>query len=69
MILAKAYDAAGNQIVDNTSVYAYSSNLDVIATGGTAAAATGTACAYVASVSGQICSLTGSADGTAVITF
>lgn len=68
VILAKAYDAAGNQIVDNTSVYAYSSNLDVIATGGTAAAATGTACTYVASVSGQICSLAGSADGTAVVT-
>jgi len=68
VILAKAYDAAGNQIVDNTSVYAYSSNLDVIATGGTAAVPTGTACAYVASVSGQICSLAGSADGTAVVT-
>ena len=68
VILAKAYDAAGNQIVDNTSVYAYSSNLDVIATGGTAAVPTGTACTYVASVSGQICSLAGSADGTAVVT-
>jgi hypothetical protein len=68
VILAKAYDAAGNQIVNDTSVYAYSSNLDVIATGGTAAVPTGTACAYVASVSGQICSLAGSADGTAVVT-
>jgi len=68
VILAKAYDAAGNQIVDNTSVYAYSSNLDVIATGGTAAVATGTACTYIAAYSGQICSLAGSADGTAVVT-
>jgi len=68
VILAKAYDAAGNQIVNDTSVYAYSSNLDVIATGGTAAVPTGTACAYIASVSGQICSLAGSADGTAVVT-
>jgi hypothetical protein len=68
VILAKAYDAAGNQIVDNTSVYAYSSNLDAIATGGTAAVPTGTACSYVASVLGQICSLSGAADGTAIIT-
>jgi hypothetical protein len=67
-ILAKAYDATGNQIIDNTSVYAYSSNLDVIATGGTAAAPTGTACSYSAVYGGQICSLTGSADGTANIT-
>jgi hypothetical protein len=67
-LLVKTYDAAGNQIVDNTSAYAYSDNLDVVATGGTTAAATGTACAYVASVSGQVCSLTGSANGTANIT-
>jgi hypothetical protein len=68
VILAKAYDAAGNQIVDDTSVYAYSSDLDVIATGGTAAAPTGTACTYIASVSGQVCSLAGAADGTAIVT-
>ena len=67
-LLVMTYDASGNQIVDNTSAYAYSDNLDVIATGGTTAAATGTACAYIASVSGQVCSLTGAANGTANIT-
>ena len=67
-LLVKTYDASGNLIVDNTSAYAYSSNLDVIATGGTAAAATGTACTYSASSGGQICALTGSANGTADIT-
>jgi hypothetical protein len=61
VILAKAYDASGNQIIDNTSVYAYSSNLDAINTG----AATGTACSYVATSAGQVCSLTGSTDGAA----
>jgi hypothetical protein len=64
VILAKAYDASGNQIINNTSVYAYSSNLDAINTG----AATGTACSYVASSAGQVCSLTGSTDGAATIT-
>jgi len=64
VILAKAYDASGNQIIDNTSVYAYSSNLDVINTGAT----TGTACSYVATSAGQVCSLTGSTDGAATIT-
>jgi hypothetical protein len=67
-LLVLAYDASNNQIVDNTSAYAYSSNLDVIATGGTAAAATGTACLYSAAAGGQVCSLTGSANGTADIT-
>ena len=67
-LLVKTYDASGNLIVDNTSAYAYSSNLDVIATGGTAAAATGTACTYSSSSGGQICALTGSANGTADIT-
>jgi len=67
-LLVKTYDASDNLIVDDTSAYAYSSNLDVIATGGTAAAATGKACIYVASVAGQVCSLTGSANGTADIT-
>ena len=64
VILAKAYDASGNQIINNTSVYAYSSNLDAINTG----TATGTACSYVASSAGQVCSLTGSTDGAATIT-
>ena len=67
-LLVKTYDAAGNQILDNTSAYAYSSNLDVVATGGTAAIPTGTACSYVAASAGQICSLAGSANGTADIT-
>ena len=67
-LLVKTYDASGNLIVDNTSAYAYSSNLDVFATGGTAAAATGTACTYSSSSGGQICALTGSANGTADIT-
>jgi hypothetical protein len=67
-LLVKTYDASGNLIVDDTSAYAYSSNLDVIATGGTAAAPTGTACIYSASSGGQICALTGSANGTADIT-
>jgi hypothetical protein len=67
-LLVKTYDATNNQIVDDTSAYAYSSDLDVIATGGTAAAATGTACLYSAVAGGQVCSLTGSANGTADIT-
>jgi len=67
-LLVKTYDASGNLIVNDTSAYAYSSNLDVIATGGTAAAATGTACTYSSSSGGQICALTGSANGTADIT-
>jgi hypothetical protein len=67
-LLVKTYDASGNLIVNDTSAYAYSSNLDVIATGGTAAAATGTACIYSSSSGGQICALTGSANGTADIT-
>jgi hypothetical protein len=67
-LLVMTYDASNNLIVNDTSAYAYSSNLDVIATGGTAAAATGTACTYQASVGGQVCSLTGSANGTADIT-
>ncbi len=67
-LLVVAKDAKGNQILGNTSTYAYSSNLDVIATGGTAALPTGTACTYSASNGGHICSLTGSSDGTASIT-
>jgi hypothetical protein len=67
-LLVKTYDKTGNQILGNTSTYAYSSNLDVIATGGTTAVPTGTACTYSASNGGHICSLTGSSDGTASIT-
>ena len=64
VIAAKAFDASGNQIMNNTSVYAFSSNLDVINTGAT----TGTACSYDSGSGAQICSLTGSTDGTATIT-
>ena len=67
-LLVVTKDAKGNQILGNTSTYAYSSDLNVIATGGTAAVPTGTACSYSASSGGHICSLTGSADGTASIT-
>jgi len=67
-LLVKAYDAKGNQILGNTSVYAYSSDLNVIATGGTAAAPTGTVCTYSASDGGHLCALSGAADGTANIT-
>ena len=67
-LLVKTYDAKGIQILGNTSTYAYSSNLDVIATGGTAALPTGTACNYSASDGGHICALTGASDGTANIT-
>ena len=67
-LLVKTYDAKGIQILGNTSTYAYSSNLDVIATGGTAALPTGTACTYSASNGGHICALTGASDGTANIT-
>jgi len=64
VIAAKAYDASGNRIVNNTSVYAYSSNLDAVNTGAT----TGTACSYDSGSGAQICSLTGATDGTATIT-
>ena len=64
VIAAKAYDASGNQIINNTSVYAFSSDLTVVNTGAT----TGTACTYDAGSGAQICSLTGANDGTATIT-
>jgi len=64
VIAAKAYDASGNQIINNTSVYAFSSDLTVVNTGAT----TGTACSYDSGSGAQICSLTGSNDGTATIT-
>jgi len=64
VILAKAYDAANVQIVGDSSVYAYSSDLNVINTGST----TGTECTYNATYGGHLCSLTGALDGTATIT-
>jgi len=64
VIAAKAYDASGNQIINNTSVYAFSSDLAVVNTGAT----TGTACSYDSGSGAQICSLTGATDGAATIT-
>jgi hypothetical protein len=64
-----ATDATGNVIKEtsNTTVYAYSSNLDVVATA--AAATSGQACSgYLAVYGGHFCSLTGAANGTATIT-
>jgi trimeric autotransporter adhesin len=68
-LLVKAIDASGNVIKEstNSTVYAYSDNLDAIATGATTAS--GTACsAYNAAVDGSICALSGSANGSAKIT-
>ena len=64
VIAAKAYDDKGNQIINNTSVYAFSSDLAVVNTGAT----TGTACNYDSGSGAQICSLTGATDGSATIT-
>jgi hypothetical protein len=64
VIAAKAYDAQGNQILNNTSVYAYSSDLAVVNTGAT----TGTACSYDAASAAQICNLSGATNGKATIT-
>jgi len=64
VIAATATDAAGNQIIANSSVYAYSSDLTVINTGAT----TGTECTYNSTLEVHLCSLTGSNDGTATIT-
>ena len=66
VILAVAKDSAGNQILGDTSVYAYSSDRTIIATG--SSATTGTACTYVAAYGGQLCSLSGASNGTASIT-
>ena len=68
-LLVKAIDASGNVIKEstNSTVYAYSDNLDAIATGATTAS--GTACsAYSATVDGSICALSGAANGSAKIT-
>jgi hypothetical protein len=64
VIAAKALDASGNQIFNDTSVYAFSSDLNVINTGAT----TGTVCTYQSSLLVHVCSLSGSNDGTASIT-
>jgi hypothetical protein len=64
-----AIDATGNVIKEttNSTVYAYSSDLGVVATA--AAATSGQACnAYSSTYGGHYCQLTGSANGTATIT-
>jgi hypothetical protein len=64
-----AVDAQGNVIKEstNSTVYAYSDNLDAVATGATTSA--GQACSAYSSVfGGHVCSLTGSANGDANIT-
>ena len=65
VILAKAYDDKGVQIVGDSSVYAYSSNTAVINTG---TAPAGTECTYNSVYEGHLCSLAGAANGTADIT-
>jgi hypothetical protein len=64
VIAATATDAAGNKIIANSSVYAFSSDLTVINTGASA----GTECTYDSTLEVHLCSLAGSNDGTAVIT-
>ena len=64
-----AIDATGNVIKETvtSTVYAYSSDLGVVATA--AAATSGQACtAYSSTYGGHYCQLTGSANGTATIT-
>ena len=68
-LIVTAVDATGNVIKEstNSTVYAYSDNLDVIATAATTA--TGQSCsAYLAAYGGHYCSFAGSANGTANIT-
>jgi len=64
IIAAVASDAAGNQIIADSSVYAYSSDLTVINTGAT----TGTECTYNSDLEVHVCALSGANDGTATIT-
>jgi len=64
VIAAVATDATGNQIIADSSVYAYSDALTVINTGAT----TGTECTYNSTLEVHLCSLTGATDGTANIT-
>jgi hypothetical protein len=69
-LVVTALDSSGNIIKEatNSTVYAYSDNLDAISTGaGTTTA--GTSCsAYNATLGGHFCSLAGSANGVANIT-
>jgi len=69
-LVVSAVDASGNVIKEatNSTVYAYSDNLDAISTGG-ATTTSGTACtAYSSTAGGHVCAFTGSANGTANIT-
>jgi hypothetical protein len=68
-LVVKAIDASGNVIKEstNSTVYAYSDNLDAIATAATSAS--GAACsAYNSTYGGHYCSFSGAANGTANIT-
>jgi hypothetical protein len=68
-LVVAAIDASGNVIKEssNSTVYAYSDNLDAIATAATAAS--GAACsAYNDVYGGHVCSFSGTANGTANIT-
>jgi len=69
-LVVKAIDASGNVIKEtsNSTVYAYSDNLDAISTGAATTTA-GTSCSpYDATYGGHFCSFSGSANGTANIT-
>jgi hypothetical protein len=69
-LVVKAIDAQGNVIKEttNSTVYAYSDTLASVSTGG-ATTTDGTACtAYSSTAGGHVCSLSGSANGTAKIT-
>jgi hypothetical protein len=61
VILATAKDASGNINAANDSVYAFSSDTSIISNNGTA-------CTYSSVYGGQLCSLTGVANGEASIT-
>jgi len=68
-LIVKAIDSTGNIIKEgtNSTVYAYSDNLDAIATAATSA--TGAACSgYNSTYGGHLCSFAGSANGIANIT-
>jgi len=69
-LVVKAIDASGNVIKEtaNSTVYAYSDNLDAISTGAATTTA-GTSCSpYNDTYGGHFCSFSGSANGTANIT-
>jgi hypothetical protein len=69
-LVVKAVDSSGNVIKEssNSTVYAYSDNLDAISTG-SATTTAGTSCsAYNSTYGGHYCSFSGSANGVANIT-